>query len=96
MAMNLQELKKYAIEHRIEIKFGNPHTGHECLINSRGLVNIPGEDKDFRVEEVLAAAEKFEIVGGASAQHHNRDAMSKIIAEASAGKGAGAHEEEED
>ncbi len=96
MEMNLQELKKYAIEHRIEIKFGNPHTGHECLINSRGLVNIPGEDKDFRVEDVLDAAEKFEIVSGASAQHHNRDAMSKIIADASAGKASGAHEEEDD
>lgn len=96
MAMNLQELKKYAIDHRIEIKFGNPHTGHECLVNSRGLVNIPGEDKDFRVEEVLAAAEAFEVISAENAQHHNRDAMTRIIAEASAGKGAGAHEEEED
>jgi hypothetical protein len=94
--MHLLELKKYAIDHRIEIKFGDHRTNHECVINSKGLVKIPGEDKDFRVEDLLEAAETFEIVGSSGAQRYNREAMTRIIAEASAGKGAGAHEEEED
>jgi hypothetical protein len=96
MAIHLLELKKYAIEHRVEIRFGAPQTGHECLINSRGLVKIPGEDRDLRVEEVLEAAEAFEIVSDGSAQRYNRDAMARMIAEASAGKAAAAHDEEED
>jgi hypothetical protein len=94
--MNLLDLKKYAIEHRIEIRFGDHRTNHECVINSKGLVKIPGEDKDFRVEEVLEAAEAFELVSDGGAQRYNRAAMTRIIAEASAGKGAGAHEEEEE
>jgi hypothetical protein len=94
--MHLLELKKYAIDHRIEIKFGDHRTNHECVINSKGLVKIPGEDKDFRVEDLLEAAETFEIVGSSGAQRYNREAMTRIIAEAFAGKGAGAHEEEED
>jgi hypothetical protein len=94
--MHLLDLKKYAIDHRIEIKFGDHQTNHECVINSKGLVKIPGEDKDFRVEDLLEAAEAFELVSNGSAQRYNREAMARIIAEASAGKGAGAHEEEED
>jgi hypothetical protein len=96
MAMDLLELKKYAIEHRVEIRFGNPRTDHACLIDSKGLVKIPGEDKDFRVEDVLEAAETFEIVSDGSAQRYQREAMTRIIAEASAGKGAGAHVDEEE
>jgi hypothetical protein len=94
--MDLSALKKYTIEHRVEIKFGDHRTNHECVINSKGLVKIPGEDKDFRVEEVLEAAEAFEIVTNGSAQRYNREAMTRILAEASAGKGAGAHVEEEE
>jgi hypothetical protein len=96
IAMDLLELKKYAIEHRVEIRFGDHRTNHECVINSKGLVKIPGEDKDFRVEDVLEAADAFEIVSNGSAQRYNREAMTRIIAEASAGKGAGAHVEEEE
>jgi hypothetical protein len=96
MAMHLLELKKYAIEHRVEIKFGDQQADHECVINSKGLVKIPGEDKDFRVEEVLEAAEAFEIVSNGSAQHYNREAMTRIIAEASKRTGVGAHAEEEE
>ena len=92
LEMDLQELKRYAIEHRVEIRFG------EFLINSRGLVKIPGENKDFRVEDVLSAAEKFEVIGNGNAQQYSRDAMSRIITEAYAGKGSGAgsHTDEEE
>jgi hypothetical protein len=94
--MYLLDLKKYAIEHRVEIKFGDPRTAHECLIDSRGLVKIPGDDKDLRVEEVLAVAEAFEVVINGSAQRYDREAMTRMIADASAGKTSGAHDEEED
>lgn len=94
--MDLSELKRYAIEHRVEIKFGDPRTSHECLINSRGLVKIPGEDKEFRVEDLLEAAETFEIIGNGNSQRYNRDRMNGIIDEAYAGKRSGKHFEEEE
>jgi hypothetical protein len=90
LEMDLQELKRYAIEHRVEIRFG------ELLINSKGLVKIPGENKDFRVEDVLGVAEKFEVIGNGNAQQYSRDAMSRIIAAAYAGKGSGVHADEEE
>jgi hypothetical protein len=92
LEMDLQELKRYAIEHRVEVRFG------ELLINSKGLVKIPGENKDFRVEDVLGVAETFEVIGNGTAQHYSRDAMSRIIAEAYSGKGSGAgsHTDEEE
>src|SRR5690349_10122678 len=60
--MNLLEMRKYAICRRVEIRFGNS-ISQECLINNKGQVKIPGEGKDFRVEDILDAAEKFVIVG---------------------------------
>jgi hypothetical protein len=96
MAMDLQELKKYAIEHRVEIRFGNPRTNQECLIDSRGLVKIPGEDKDFRVEDLLGVAETFEVVIDGNARRYNREAMNGIVAETFAGKGSAVHAEEEE
>ncbi|MCI0337551.1 MAG: hypothetical protein L0226_08245 [Acidobacteria bacterium] len=94
--MKLVELKKYAIDHRVDIKFGDPQTAHECLINNRGLVKIPGDDKDFRVEEALDAAEVFEIIGNGNTQNLTREAMARIIAEASERKKPGASAEEEE
>jgi hypothetical protein len=94
--MELQELKRYAIEHRAEIKFGDPRTNRECLISVRGLAKIPGENKDFRVEDLLEAAESFEIIGSnGNTQRYSREAMARIIAEREKGSG-GHHEEEEE
>jgi hypothetical protein len=93
--MNLLELRKYAIDRRVEIKFGNPDAAQECLINNKGQVKIPGEDKDFRIEEALDAAEEFVIIGNGSAQHLTREAMAGAITEASGKTGSTASAEEE-
>jgi len=79
--MNLQQLKKYAIDHRVEIKFRAPHSSHECLINNKGLVKIPGDDKDFRVEGVLEASKTFVILKGESTRDLTREEMEKVINE---------------
>jgi hypothetical protein len=94
--MNLLELRKYAIDRRVEIRFGDSGAGLECLINNRGHAQIPGERKDFRVEEAFDAAEKFMIVSAGGARHLTRDAMAKEIAESWEKKGAGQHAEEEE
>lgn len=94
--MNLLELRKYAIDRRVEIRFGDASAGRECLINNRGQAQIPGERKDFRIEEAFAAAEKFEVVGVGGARHLTREAMAKEIDEAWEKKGAGHTVEEEE
>jgi len=94
--MTLLELRKYAIDRRVEIRFGNPGAAQECLINIKGQVKIPGEEKDFRIEEVFNAAEEFVIVSDGGAQHLTREAMDQIMAEAPEKKGSGLTAEEEE
>ena len=94
--MNLLELRKYAIDRRVEIRFGDFGAGRECLINNKGQAQIPGERKDFRVEEAFDAAEKFVIVGDGEARHLTREAMAKEIDQAWEKKGAGQPAEEEE
>jgi hypothetical protein len=94
--MNLLELRKYAIDRRVEIRFGDASAGRECLINNKGQAQIPGERKDFRVEEAFDAAEKFMIVSAAGARYLTREAMAKEIDEAWEKKGAGHTVEEEE
>jgi hypothetical protein len=85
--MNLLELRKYAIDRRVEIKFGNPLAAQVCLINNKGQVKIPGEDKDFRIEEVLDASEEFIIIVNGSTQHLTREAMARTITQSPGKKG---------
>jgi hypothetical protein len=94
--MNLLELRKYAIDHRIEIKFSDPQTAHECLIQKNGQVRIQGEDKDFRIEDVLDAAQMFMIIDDGGARQFTRDEMVKTIIDTSKGKESTASAEEEE
>jgi hypothetical protein len=93
--VNLLELRKYAIDQRSEIRFGDRH-GHECVVNEKGQLRIPGEDKDFRIEDALEAAEMFEITGSGQAQRLTREALTRAITEAYGKKGMerGAGEDE--
>jgi hypothetical protein len=96
MEMTLLELRKYAIDRRIEIRFGAASAGRECLIDNKGQARIPGENKDFRVEDAFDAAENFVIVGDGETRHLTREAMAKEIDKAWEKKGAGQPAEEED
>jgi hypothetical protein len=94
--MNLLELRKYAIDRRVEIRFGDSGAGLECLINKKGQAQIPGERKDFRVEDAFDAADKFTIISAGGAQNLTREAMARTIDEAWEKKGAAQHTEEEE
>jgi hypothetical protein len=94
--MNLLQLKKYAIDHRVEIKFSAPHSSHECLINNKGLVKIPGDDKDFRVEDLLEASETFVILDGESRRNLARPEMERVINESNVSGKADAHHVEDE
>jgi hypothetical protein len=94
--MNLLELRKYAIDRRVEIRFGDASAGRECLIDNKGQARIPGEMKDFRVEEAFEAAENFVIVVEGVARHLTREAMASELDKAWEKKGAGQPAEEEE
>ena len=94
--MNLLELRKFAIDRRVEIRFGDASAGRECLINNKGQAQIPGERKDFRIEEAFDAAERFVVVGAGGERNLTREAMAKEIDEAWEKKGAGHTVEEEE
>ena len=94
--MNLLELRKFAIDRRVEIRFGDASAGRECLINNKGQAQIPGERKDFRIEEAFDAAEVFVVVSAGGERNLTREAMAKEIDEAWEKKGAGHTVEEEE
>jgi hypothetical protein len=96
MELKLLELRRYAIDNRAEIRFGDPDAGRACSINDRGQLKIPGDDKDFRVEEVLSSAERFEVVEGGKSAHLNRSEMAEAIAETFKSRGFAASVKEEE
>jgi hypothetical protein len=94
--MVILELRKYAIDHRVDIRFGIPHTSQECFISSRGQIKIPGDDKDLRAEDVFNAAENFVIAGQGNTQYLTREEMARAVAESSKKRGSNTtHEEDE-
>ncbi|HJZ69850.1 MAG TPA: hypothetical protein VKF81_17120 [Blastocatellia bacterium] len=96
MELKLLELRRYAIDNRVEIRFGDPDGERECAINNRGQVKIPNDDREFRIEEVLSTAERFEIVEGGKSRQLNRGEMAEVVAETFKNRGfAGSVKEEE-
>jgi hypothetical protein len=96
MELNLLELRRYAIDNRVEIRFGDPGSARECSINSRGQIKIPGEDKEFRVEEMLSVAERFEVVEADKSRQLDRGEMAELVAEAFKSRGFAVSVKEEE
>ena len=82
MNLTLMELRRYAIDNRAAIKFSDPQTGRQCLINDKGQLKIPGEDKNIRMEDAFAAAEGFEVVEAGKSLRLTREAMARAVADA--------------
>ena len=88
MELNLMDLKRYAIDNRIEIKFEGISPDQHCLINRNGHAKIPGENKEGRIEDWLAAARSFEITGQGKPSRLTREEMAKTLSEAFGKRGA--------
>ncbi len=80
--LKLLELRRYAIDKRVSIRFRDPGSTRECVINPQGQIKIPTLEKDFRVEEVFAAAQGFEIIGQFGSQQLTRDEMAEELSQA--------------
>jgi len=95
MELNLLELRRYAIDNRIELKFSD--SGNEAVINDKGLVKISGDDKTARVEDILTGAQSFDVIRHGKPQRMSREALAEAVSEAFKERGfAAAHSHDED
>lgn len=96
MELNLMNLKRYAIDNRIEIKFDGAEPDQHCLINASGVAGIPGENKEGRIEDWLAAAQSFEIMRQGKPSRLTREEMTKALSDALGGRAPVASSHDED
>jgi hypothetical protein len=88
------ELRRYAIENRLTIRFGEG--GQICIMNDKGQLRLEDVNQDVRAEQVLEAAERFEIVRGDQSEPLSREAFATRIDDMLKARRSGhsAHEEE--
>jgi hypothetical protein len=94
MGLKLQDLRKYAIDNRTEITVWE--AGRRCVINVLGQVRIPDDDREFRIDDVVAAADRFEMTIGGKMKRFSRDEIASEIADAFKRRGFAAASKEED
>lgn len=96
MDLTLMNLRRYAIDNRVEIRFAEPGSDCECLISDKGLVKIPTHPENVRAENVLAAAQSFEIIAQNKPQRFTRAVLAEKINEAFKKRSFAPSKEEED
>ncbi|MER3446758.1 MAG: hypothetical protein C4291_07910 [Candidatus Dadabacteria bacterium] len=104
MSIKLLDLRKFAIEKRVEVGFRDKNSGELCVVNKHGIAKIPGKNSfnepfQIDIDEALKTATEFIIDDGRGKQVIKEEKMSEIIAEALKPKtqsAAGAAKKEED
>ena len=102
MELKFNDLRRYAIDNRVEVRMTDRGSGRVVVINTRGQAQIPDEARDFRVDDVITVADNFEVksveVKGASKPElFTRDQMAAALNQHFRSRGfAGAAPEEED
>jgi hypothetical protein len=96
MDLVLMDLRRYAVDNRVEIRFVDPDSKSLCMIDSKGLVKIPENAQKIRVEDVLATAEGFELIGQDKPRRLTRGQLAKEIAETFKKRGFAAAAKDED
>ena len=94
MEIKLQDLRRYAIEHRAEITLSG--AGETCVVNILGQVRIPGENKLLNVDQLVHAATQFEFAVNGKRQKLGKKEMAAAITEMFRQKGVVVEEEEEE
>lgn len=79
MELKFNDLRRYAIDTRTEIKMTDSGSARVVVINTRGQARIPGDEKDFRVDDVITAADSFEVTGESKPELFNRERMVAAI-----------------
>ncbi len=96
MVLKLQELRRYVIDNRVEIKFSDPDSSHQFLLNNKGQIKILSEDKDSRLEDIFASVQTFEVINEDKTQQMSRAALAEAVGEAFKRRGFAAWKDEEE
>jgi len=96
MKIALNDMRRYAIDRRTEITIIDSQSGRRCSINARGQVSIPDEDRSFKIEEVIDAADGFELTLAGKPQTLSRDQIAATISDHLKSRGFSAVSKEED
>ena len=96
MKIKLTDIRRYAIDRRVEITAIDSMSGHRCLINVRGQASIPAKDRLLRVEEIIDAADSFEVSGAGKAQSLSREEIARSMGEHFKSRGFSAVAKEEE
>ncbi|HLG17604.1 MAG TPA: hypothetical protein VJH03_24385 [Blastocatellia bacterium] len=96
MELRHPDIRRYAIDNRVEMRIVDSKSGRECAFNTRGQMRIPSENKDLRLEDLLADADRFEILAGGKARVLTRDQFADVINEAFRKRGFAVHKDDDD
>ena len=96
MDLVLMDLRRYAIDNRVEIRFVDPGSNSLCMIDSKGLVKIPTNAQNIRIEDVLATADAFEIIDQDKPRKLTRDKLAQTVSETFKKRGFAAVAKDED
>ena len=97
MELRSADIRRYAVDNRTEIRIIDSGAGRECVFNTRGQMRIPGEDKEVRLEDLLAAADRFEMMAEGKPRVMTREEFAGVISEAFKKRGfAAAHKDDEE
>lgn len=87
MPIRLLDLRKFAIEKRVDVGFRDKNSGELCVVNKHGIVKIPGKNSfkepfHIDIDEAIKTATEFIIDDGKGKQVINEEKMSEMIADA--------------
>ncbi len=96
MTISLTDIRRYAIDRRTQITAIDSLSGYRCLINVRGQASILGKDRSFKIEEVIEAADSFEVASAGKPQVLTRAQIATAIRDHFKSRGFSAVSKEEE
>jgi len=105
MAIKLLELRKFAIEKRVDVGFKDKNSSELCVVDKHGIAKIPGKNTfkepfHINIEEAIKTATEFIIEDAKGRQTVTVEKMTEMIAnvlkpKTPTGHGAAAKKEED-
>jgi len=81
MGIKLSEIRRYAIDRRVEIAVSDTTSGHRCVINTRGQATVAEADRSSRIEEIIDSADSFEITLSGKSQSLSRGQFETTVSD---------------
>ena len=94
--IKFNDIRRYAIDRRVEVTAIDSASGRKCVINVRGQALISDRDRPVRIEEILDSADSFEFSLGGRIQALTRDEMETAMTGHFKSRGFSAASREED